>query len=396
MRHAVPYNENLLLFSDQTQFILKGGDILTQATVSIDSTTEFESSLTAKPLGVGNNIYFAVNKGRYSGIREYYIDGDTNSNDAADITGHVPQYIAGAVNKIAAATNEDIMVFKAATEDNAMYAYKYYWGGKEKLQSAWGKWVFNPVSKLLNMDFIETDCYMLFQHSDGVYLEKMSVESGGIDLYSDYYTEDGYVTHLDKRVDESQLISVTYDDITEISTLTLPYTIDGVMQVVTRPRSDGLGTAGVVKTILSQTSNSVSVAGDMTSEQLFVGEKYEQRYRFSTQVIKETADGGGQNVISSGRLQIITWHVTFANTGYFRAEVTPELRDTYTYTFTGRITGAGKNKLGTIPITNGEFKFPVMSRNDRVVIELVNDSFLPSNFVSAEYEARYSIRTKRL
>ena len=396
LRHAVPYDEHLLLFSDQTQFILKGGDILSQETVSIDTTTEFESSLSAKPLGVGNNVYFAVNKGRYSGVREYYINTDTLANDAADITGHVPQYIAGSINKIAAATNEDVMMFKAETEDNVLYVYKFYWGGTEKLQSAWGKWEFNSSSKLINMDFIETDCFMIFQHSDGVYLEKMSVESGGIDTYSDYYSDEGYVTHLDRRIDETQLTSVTYDNVTGISTLTLPYDIDGEMQVVTRPRSDGAVGAGIVKTIITSSSNVLTVAGDLTTTQLFVGEKYTQRYRFSTQVIKEPADGGGQNVISTGRLQLVTWQVTYANTGYFRAEVTPELRDTYVYPFTGRITGAGSNVLGKVPVTNGEFTFPIMSRNDRVTIDLVNDSFLPSNFVSAEYEGRYSIRSKRL
>ena len=396
LRHAVPYNEHLLLFSDQTQFILKGGDILSQSTVSIDSTTEFESSLKAKPLGVGNNVYFAVNKGRFSGVREYYVNSENQGNDANDVTGHVPQYIAGSINKIAAASNEDVMVFNAATEDNVMYVYKFYWGGAEKLQSAWGKWKFNDTCKIINMDFIETNCYIIFQHSDGVYLERMSVESGGIDEFSDLYTDEGYVTHLDRRLTESQLTSITYNDVTGISTLTLPYAIDSEMQVVTRPRSDGLQTVGTVKTILSTTANTIDVSGDMTSENLFIGERYEQRYRFSTQVIKEPADGGGQNVISSGRLQIVTWQVTFANTGYFRAEVTPELRDAYTYVYTGRITGAGSNKIGQIPITHGDFTFPIMSRNDRVMIELVNDSFLPANFVSAEYEGRYTIRSKRL
>ena len=396
LRHAVPFNEHLLLFSDQTQFILQGGDILTQGSVSIDSTTEFESSLSAKPIGVGNNIYFAVNKGRYSGVREYYINNETQGNDAADVTGHVPQYIAGSITKISAATNEDVMVFNAETEDNALYVYKFYWGGSEKLQSAWGKWVFNSTSKLINMDFIETDCYMVFQHSDGVYLEKMSVESGGIDDYSDLYTDEGYITHLDRRLTHDQLTSVTYDDVTGISTLVLPYTIDGDMQVVTKPRSDGTGSAGSVKTILSTDAKTLTVGGDLTAEEFYLGERYEQRYRFSMQVIKEPADGGGQNVISSGRLQLVAWHVTYSNTGYFRAEVTPELRDTYVYPFTGRITGAGANVLGRVPVTTGEFTFPIMSRNDRVIIELVNDSYLPANFVSAEYEGRYSIRSKRL
>ena len=396
LRHAVPFNESLLLFSDQTQFILTGGDILSQSTVSIDSTTEFDSSLNAKPLGVGNNIYFAVNKGKYSGVREYYLKDNGDGNDAADVTGHVPQYIAGNISKISAATNEDVILFNAAAEDNVVYVYKYYWGGNEKLQSAWGRWTFADDCKVINFDFIETDCYMVLQYSDGVYLERMSMESGHIDQYSDFYSDEGYVTHLDRRIDESQVVSASYSDTTGLTSFTMPFNPSNTVQVVTRPRSDGSGTAGVLKKVDSVVANVVNVRGDLTAEQLYIGEQYEQRYRFSVQVVKEPAPGGGQNVISSGRLQLVTWQISYANTGYFRAEVTPELRDTNVYSFTGRTTGAGTNLLGKVPVTHGEFRFPIMSRNDRVLIELVNDSFLPSNFVSAEYEARYSIRSKRL
>jgi hypothetical protein len=110
IRHAIPFNETLLLFSDQTQFMLGAADTLTPYTISINQTTEFQASLLAKPVGAGRNIYFAMNKGAYSGIREYYVDGQTKTNDAADVTAHVPKYIPGSVTKLAASSNEDVLV----------------------------------------------------------------------------------------------------------------------------------------------------------------------------------------------------------------------------------------------------------------------------------------------
>ena len=38
LRHAIPYNEELLLFSDQSQFILKGANTLTPSNVNVNNT----------------------------------------------------------------------------------------------------------------------------------------------------------------------------------------------------------------------------------------------------------------------------------------------------------------------------------------------------------------------
>ena len=70
LRHAIPFNKELLLFSDQTQFVLAGANILTPSNIVINATTEFESSLEAKPVSAGRNVFFAFNKGSYAGIRE--------------------------------------------------------------------------------------------------------------------------------------------------------------------------------------------------------------------------------------------------------------------------------------------------------------------------------------
>ena len=393
LRHAIPFNETLMLFSDQTQFQLTQGDILTPKTININQTTEFESSLLAKPVGAGKNVYFCVNKGKYTGVREYYVDGETKTNDAADITAHVPKYIPGNVVKLAASSNEDMLVALSRDERDALYIYKYFWSGSEKLQSSWGKWKFFPGTTILNVDFIESDVYLVTQYYDGVYLEVVSVEPGRVDVGGNF------TIHLDRRYHRTTAgVSQTYFPGDNITHVIGPYTIDSRMRWVA-----GFGGTGSFKegqeikpTGFHHNGNTwVAVFNGDLGDNWFAGCPYEFRYKFSTFVLKEEAVGGGQMSINEGRLQIRNCAVVFNDTGYFRAEVTPFRRQTYTYTFS-RVVGSGKNILGRASIEEGRFKWPVMDKNDQVTIELVNDTHLPCHFLSAEWEGDYTIRSKRL
>jgi hypothetical protein len=47
LKHAIPFNESLLIFSDLTQFMLSASDLLTPDSVHIDVSTNFEADLTA-------------------------------------------------------------------------------------------------------------------------------------------------------------------------------------------------------------------------------------------------------------------------------------------------------------------------------------------------------------
>lgn len=390
LRHAVPFDEDLLLFSDQTQFVLKGGDILSSKTVSITQKTVFENSQTCKPVGAGKNVFFTVNKGKFSQLREYFVSAQNETNDAADITSHVPKYIPKDVVKLAVATNEDLLCVISPDTPNVIFNYQYYWRGDEKLQSAWSQWTFGSDCSLLNIDFIGSVLYIVSQRSDGVYLEKLNVSPKQVDSNSTY------LTHLDRRVQNNSAgVSVSYNAGSDETTWTLPYAVSETMQVVTRDSTIGMK-EGTLIPVIQQTGNTVKVKGKYDTEDVFIGQQYAMRYVFSAQFLREQTQNNGQSPVVAGRLQMRTWTVVFEKTGFFIVEVTPKYRDTYRYKFTGTVLGSGNNIIGSIPLEDGQFNFLVQSKNDQVTIELINDTFLPCHFLSAEWEAFYTSRSQRV
>jgi len=398
---AEAFNEQLLLFSDKAQFIIPGDVPLTPSTIVINQTTAVLASTTADPVGIGNNVYFAVPRGGFSGVHEFYVASNImNTNGTSDITAHVPKFIHGNITEIAAATNADMLIFLQDSEPNTFYPYKFYWSGQEKLQSSWSEWAVDPTGTILSASFINTTLYLVIQYADGVYLERMRVEDGVVDAWTDLHDPAGlgYSTHLDRRITEARCTSVVYDPITNQTTFTLPYNCTGTMNIVTRaldPATNPTNVPGVLVPVVTQGVNTLVVNGDYSLTPVWVGQTYTMRYDFSKQVMKEQALGGGQATTNAGRLQLRTMQLSHTRSGYFRCEVTPEFRTPNVYTFTGKVLGAGWSLVGQVNLGTGDFRFPLMSRNDRVSMSIVNDSYLPCSFQSAEWEAQYHIRSKR-
>lgn len=207
LRHAVPYQEQLLLFSDQTQFRLTQGDLLAPSTVGIQPITEFESSINAKPAPVGNFVFFAVEKADYASMREYFVADDSQRNDAREITGHIPEYIQSGIRQIAGSSNEDILIIKSDNaEANELYVYKYFWSGNEKVQSSWSKLQFPDVEIIYGYGFIKSTLYIVVKRADGVFLEKVELDTGARDE-----SGTGHILHADRKCYSSDdQVTATY------------------------------------------------------------------------------------------------------------------------------------------------------------------------------------------
>lgn len=383
LRHAVEIEQQMIIFSDETQFVFTSDGTLTPESASLRVSTEFEASLKAKPIGVGRRIYFAVEHGDYSGIREFYVDPSTESKDAADITAHVPKYIPKSVSSIVASPNKDMLVIVSEEDRSKLWVYNFYWKGNEKLQSSWGFWD-SSHGEILDVIFFGTSLYVIVQGAGEVTLSRMETEQG--------YTDENntYLTHIDRRVDEGAVIAA-YNAGNNRTTFTLPYDSSEDTYAVTRA-DGGTTIPGQVLNALEYSGNTIQVQGDWTGKSFYVGDTYTHRHQFSQQVMRDS-DG---SAISAGRLQLLNWLVKFSATGYFKAVVTPLGRAAHEYVYTGNNLGDGITTIGAVKIANGFKRFPIRSRNDRVTVELVNDTFQPSSFTAAEWEANYTIRSRRI
>lgn len=368
LKHAVPFNESLLLFSDLTQFRLTAQDLLTPETVAIDVTTQFEATLNAKPVGAGRYVFFSTRKGKWSGIREYFVDVDAQVDDAADITAHVPNYLPGTVRKMEASSNEDILLVLTEDDPNAIYVYSYYWQGTDKLQSSWSRWTFG--GKVLNISFNKSDIDVLIRYETAtghdVVLERMNLTTDE----SAQYTKGGHDILLDRR------IMFTGGDTVTSS------------QYVGEPAPVIVTDGGKVLDTLQQAQDYIDGA---SGRYVWTGIPYTFLYQFSEQVMKNNNEP-----MTTGRLQIRKMAVVYNDTGFFETIVTPKARGDKTTKFTGRLVGSAANILNTVAIETGTYDFAVLSKSSEVDIKLRSSSHLPCTFQSAEWEGFFVMRSQRI
>jgi len=383
LKHAIPFDRKLLLFSDQTQFILKGGDFITPKNTSISQTTEYESSTTSRPVSAGSVVYFPSTRGGFTSVREYYVIDDTDRSDAQDVTAHVAKYVPDSVFKMATSTAENALIVLSSQEPNKIYIYKYHMAGREKVQSSWFEYTCAGAN-ILSAEFIESSLFVVANKAGKTILFQMHFDAGRFD------TNQSYVTRLDYRLTNTQ-VTKSYNSGTNQTTITTPYAITSPV-VVTRGSSQG-----TILPNISVSGTTIVVSGNHTATEFYVGERYMMTYEFSEPTLKEPTATGGRVAITGGRLQIKHWLLRYQDSGDFTVKIQQKGSVTSKdYVFTGFVVGDGTSTLGANALTSGDFKFPVMSKADRIRVIIESDSHLPCQFLSAEWEGNMHLRSRRI
>jgi len=408
LKHAVTMGEQLILFSEQTQFVLSSSaDNLTPTTANVLVATEFESSDDAAPVGSGSSIYFLTKKGTFAGVREYITQTDVTLKDAANITIHVPRLIPSNIFKLAVSNNQDILVCLGTDNPNKLFINRWLFGGQgQKVLNSWFTFTINANRRIKNIDFIGTDLFLVIEEDNVVTLEKLPFESDFKETNSEFEF------HLDHKVTEGSTgVSISFNAGTNKTTFTVPYRLRGEMNVVGRYLASGetstfVDPNGTTQTLkpatIIQTTNltngsttTIEAEGDYRNAKVIIGEPYDMHYRFSKQRITESPQQNSAEIISS-RLQLHHFYIKFEKSGFFQVEVTPENRDTSTHKFSGRLLGAASSAIGELNLETGTFRVPIMSRADRVDIDVKNKTFLPTLLASAEYEAMFHMKSRRM
>lgn len=389
LNFAVPFSQSLLLFSDQSQFVLEGGDSLTASNAAITQATAFESLSTVRPVGVGPFVYFPVPRGGYCGLREYFVKDGSEQNDALDVTSHCPRYLPKGMFKMTASSAEDTLIALSSDAPNSLWVYRFFFNQEGKLQSSWSEWRMSTEDTILNVEFIESSVFLVTARSDGTFLEEIKLATGDTD-------PDSSITFRMDRGVRSEDCTVAFDAASNKTTITLPYETLEELHVAARG-SDEVHPEGLKVPVFDRPApNQLRLNGDFTGRKLMVGQKYLARYVFSVFYMRSSEAAGGVSANANGRLQLRYLSVDYTDTGYFRVVSTPRGRSSSEKIFSGRVLGISSGKTGAYNLATGRFRIPVMSRNTDANIAIECDSFLPASFTSAEWEATYTSLSRKV
>jgi len=297
LEHAVPFQEKLMLFSQGSQFVLRGADVLSPRTVAISPVTEYDLSDGIQPVALGNYIYFPFKRKDFEGVYEYFVDNNTETFNAEEITQQVPKYITSDVNRIVGSQSENTIVIGTSKDPKTLFIYKYFWSNKEKVQSAWMKFTFERDVR--GFDFIDSDLHLITADTDGLHLEKLTLEDGITD------TDLDYTLYLDSKVDGADL-TTSYDAASKTTTISgFPYD----------PTDVDIYTKNGHNTPFTRTSSSAgTVLGDLTSTSFFAGKPYNMLYRFSNQTLKQPTERGGRSASDYAYQTIRNGSIDYADT----------------------------------------------------------------------------------
>jgi hypothetical protein len=368
-REAIPFNRNLLLRSDAGQFILHSGDApLTPKSVVIDPTTTFGTIPGAVSASVGSNAYFACPNGNYLSVREYFVQPNSSVDDAADVTVHLPHYIPTGNIQLLGCSALDLMFGFNPSDPRSVYAYKYFWAGDQKAQSAWMKWSFNH--NILGASLLDSSLYLLLLKGTDVCLERIKLAQD-------------FTTGLDFKVRLDGLVSVAGVHSAGVTTWTLPYTDSSTAYQVIDCAS-GLRIPDTSKIDATH----IIAEGDYSESTVAIGRTYKSTWEPSTWFLRD-AKG---NAMVDGALKHKRVMFTFDKSGYFEIHVIPKGRATIVNRW--RSLQAGLSLAGVASLQKGNMSVSALGRNDNIRIQIVSESHLPFYITGVTNTGVYTIQSK--
>lgn len=384
LKYAVPFAEQLLLWSDQAQFVLSSNGILSSKTVELNLTTEFDVSDGARPFGIGRGVYFAAPRASFTSLKRYYAIQDvSNVKSAEDVSAHVPSYLPNTVFNIHGSGTENFVSIISNGAPGNIYIYKFLYLDERLQQQSFSHWNFGTNVKVLASASIGSYMYLMLDRPEGIMLERIEFTQSTIDI-----SMEPYRTYMDQK----KLIQIgAYDIDKNTSSVTIESILGGL------PSGDSvfytIDAAGVLVRHEGPwpSGSKLTFQGNRSGEYVVFGREYEFQYEFSKFLIKQTADDGSTSTEDIGRLQLRRAWLNFENSGAFEVNVNNGSSQ-FVYAMSGGRLGT-QTFLGSLSLGTGQFKFPVTgnAQAQRVTISSSNPN--PLNIIGCGWEGNYMRRS---
>lgn len=390
LRYAIPFAEELLLWSDNNQFVLGADGTLSPTSVKLSLTTEFEVSNAARPYGIDRGIYFVSERSTHSNINRYYAVQDVSSvKNAEDISAHVPSYIPNGVFNMSGSTTENFLSVLTSGDEQRVYVYKFLYTQEQLVQQSWSHWEFKYATRILMANVIGSTMYLLIDSPSGLYLEEMLFTQNTKD-----FQQEPYRLFVDRKTIYTVPAGMYDPDTGE--------TVMKLKDVFTVTPADGRYYAVVGNGTLFRfdppvegwgpTDGTIKMSGDLTGETLVFGAAYTMKYVFSKFLIKKSAPDGSTSTEDTGRLQLRRGWVNYEVSGNFKLTVNNQGRQAE-YRMTGKRLGTQGMTLGQDNLDTGQFRYPLGGNAKNLTVTLSSDTPNPVAIIGGGWEGNYVRRS---
>jgi len=387
LKYAVPFSEQLLLWSDQAQFVLTSAGVLSPKSVELNLTTEFDVLDSARPFGLGRGVYFSAPRASFTSLKRYYAVQDVSDvKNAEDVSGHVPSYIKNRVFDIQGSGTENYVTLLSDSEVSRVFVYKFLYLDDQLAQQSWSHWEFGKGTKVLASASIGSFMYLLIERHEGIMLERIEFTQ-----FTKDFSGEPYRTYMDTKV---AVVCSDYSDDNNESYLDLQSILGGIPSsadsfwTIAPDGSAKLHTAPEGGWVAGR---SMALIGDQRGIEFIVGRQFKFTYQFSKFLIKQTAEDGTTSTEDTGRLQLRNVKLNYENSGAFTAFV-DNGSSVYSYVMTGGRIG-NEVLLGELNLGSGQYRIPMTGNAQRLELLITSDVPSPLTLIGCSFEGNYVRRT---
>lgn len=389
LKYAVPFSEELLLWSDEAQFVLTAAGILSSKSVELNLVTQFDVQDKARPYGIGRNVYFASPRATFTSINRYYAVQDVSSvKNAEDMTAHVPNYIPNGVFSIAGSSTENFASILTSGAPSKVFIYKFLYINEEIRQQSWSHWDFGSNVTVLAANSIGSKMYLLMRNGLNTFLATVNFTKDTIDM-----EHEPYRLYMDMKK-HYQIPNNVYNDDTYQTTINLNtiYGMSFSTGTVSVVEEDGRITEFEPPTGGWTKDPNLRLNGDRRNAHVFIGFNIQFRYEFSKFLIKKTAEDGSTATEDIGRLQLRRAWVNYEESGAFTIQVENQSR-VFTYEMAGARLGSESLRVGRLNVGTGQYRFPVVGNAQYNIVRILSDNTCPLNIIGCGWEGNYIRRS---
>lgn len=387
LKYAVPFGEQLLLWSDQAQFVLTAQGTMSPKTVELSLTTEFDVQDTARPFGIGRGVYFSAPRASHASIKRYYAVQDTSDvKSSEDVSGHVPDYILNSVYNIHGSGTENFVTVLTNGQPERVYVYKFLYKDEQLAQQSWSHWEFGKDCKVLASACIGSFMYLVMDRHEGIIMERIEFTANTKDFPTEAYRTyiDGKVTHTVTEYDEDNndcpvSLGALYGFYPHKDTIFWSVDAQGIARRHVAPEGGW------------EADPYIRFTGDQRHRAFAIGREYTFTYEFSKFILKQTAPDGSTVAEDSGRFQLRRAWVNYEQSGSFTISVNNGLRQ-WDYVMSGGVIG-GDIRLGLLTIGNGQHRFAVTGNATKQTVTLHSNTPQPVNVIGCGFEGLYVRRS---